>query len=66
MPVEILNLLGNFRTGTAMALTILAVLALALVLLLARGLFWLVQRAVRWRPAAARIPVTRLQVPDAP
>ncbi|MDQ2742948.1 MAG: iron ABC transporter permease [Chloroflexota bacterium] len=66
MPVEILNLLDSFRTGTAMALTILAVLALALVLVLARGLFWLVERAVRWRPAAAHIQVPRLQVSDAP
>jgi iron(III) transport system permease protein len=39
MPVEILSLIDDFRLGTAMALTLLSVLALALTLLLVHGLF---------------------------
>ncbi len=48
MSVEILTLLDNFRTGTAMALTLLSIAALAGVLLIARLVFWMVDATI-WR-----------------
>lgn len=53
MPVEILALLDNFRTGTAMALTLLSIAVLIAVLLTARGLLWLLDMTL-WRRVTAR------------
>lgn len=52
MPVEILALLDNFRTGAAMALTILAIAALAVTLVVARFLLWILNISL-WRQVAA-------------
>lgn len=65
MPVQILGLLNNFRTGTAMALTILAVGALSLILLLARGVLWFAEYGLRRRSRRAYRSIVRVQVPDA-
>lgn len=55
MPIAILALLNNFRTGTAMALTLLSIAALAGVLLAARLLFWFAEVTFWNRSRAVRI-----------